>query len=60
MNTYRISTHDPGDEFPDGWGWTVRMAGLPLWALRGAIREMRGRGYDDDVSILVEREDDRG
>jgi hypothetical protein len=54
--TYRLSTYDPGDDEDADWGWTVRVSGLGLWGLRAALRDFRGRGYEDDVSILVERE----
>lgn len=56
MKTYRISTYDPGDTPDEEWGWTVHRSGLPLMGLRAAIRELRGFGYEDDTSILVEEE----
>lgn len=56
MTTYRLSTYDPGDDFEDFWDWRVRWSGLTKWGLRDAIREARGEGYEDDLSILVERE----
>lgn len=53
--TYRLSTYDP-DMTPEGeWGWNLREPSLSKWDLRRAIRKARGMGYDDDVSILVER-----
>jgi hypothetical protein len=56
MTTYRLSTYDPGAALDDDWGWVLRLAGLAKWGLRAAIREARATGYDDDLSILVERE----
>lgn len=56
MNRYRISTCDPGDTPADDFAWVVRHAGLTLWGLRDALREVRGMGYEDELSILVERE----
>lgn len=55
--TYRLSTRDPGDTPDEEWFWNRRHSGLSLFALRNAIRAARDLGYDDDVSILVERED---
>lgn len=57
MTSYRISTYDPGDGPHDPWGWRVRHCGLPLMALRAPLREFRDPGYDDDLSILIEREE---
>jgi hypothetical protein len=57
MKTYRLSTYDPGDDIDEPWGWNRRVCGLSLWQLRDAIREWRAMGYDDEMSILVERED---
>ena len=65
--TYCISTYDPCDDaYPSGagpvcpigdeFGWHKRAGGLSRWQLRKWIRELRRRGYDDDLSILVERE----
>ncbi len=57
MPTYRVSTWDPGDA-PDDWDWTVVATGLSRWQLRGALRELYGRGYGE-ASILVQREQAR-
>lgn len=54
--TYRISTYDPTDTMETDGEWTLRVAGLSLWQLRAAIRQARGEGYDDNCSILVERD----
>lgn len=55
--SYRISTYDPISDDPhDGCAWIVHAIGLTLWQLRGHIRFLRGCGYEDDVSILVEQE----
>jgi hypothetical protein len=49
--SYRVSTWDHEAD-----AWTLEAANLGLWALRGAIRDLRGFGWDDPT-ILVERED---
>jgi hypothetical protein len=36
--------------------WHLEAEGLPLFAIRGPVRELLARGYDWDCSILVERE----
>lgn len=55
---YRILTYD-GDVKGEAFGWRVRAHGMRLWSLRRAIRRCRDEGYDDDCSILVEREEDQ-
>jgi len=57
MNRYRISTMDPGDDPEGEFCWRLRRVGMTLWELRGAIRDMRGEGYEYELSILVEREE---
>jgi hypothetical protein len=55
--TYRVLVYNV-DEDPDEEGrWAERFKGIGKWDLRWAIREMRGEGYDDNVSILVEVEE---
>jgi hypothetical protein len=54
--TYSVSTRDPGQSPLDDWAWRVRYRRLPKWSIRQALRELRGRGYENDISILVERE----
>jgi hypothetical protein len=57
--TYRVLSYDPVDDgcqVKGEFNWRVRSAGVRLWGLRQAIRDLRSQGYDDDVSILVERE----
>lgn len=57
-NSYRVSTCDPvDDETQFRCGWRVRSAGVSRWGLRHVIRDLLGQGYDVDVSILVELED---
>jgi hypothetical protein len=56
--SYRISTYDPIDDDAVRFAcdWHLFAAGLSLWALRAYIRYLRSCGYDDQASILVERE----
>lgn len=51
--TYRVSWWDhEAARFVTEW------SGLTLGGMRRAYRELLGRGFDPDVSILVEREPD--
>lgn len=54
--TYRVSTYDTGTCINDPWDWSVRAVRQDLMRLRWWIRTLRAMGYEDDLSILVERE----
>jgi hypothetical protein len=52
MATYTVLTWDH-----EGGDWEPEAQGISLWALRPILRGLYGRGYDRDISILVERDD---
>jgi hypothetical protein len=55
IETYRVSTWDPGDGPEEDFSWNPRFQGLTKWGLRAALRELYGMSYSS-VSVLVERE----
>ena len=55
--TYTISTCDPQDQNPEGeFVLTIRSTHCSRGELRRKWRELRKCGYDDDVSIYIERD----
>ncbi len=60
MPTYTVSTYDTGATPDDPWDWTVFARSVPLWGLRAILHELYGRGYDRDLSIHVQRDQEVG